>query len=359
MTEPASSAREVRCDLVLLTWNRKDLLEPCVERMLAYTKLPSRLLIVDNGSTDLDALAFLDQITGTEWVTVEVIKRQHNDGFAKGMNAGLRLASAPWICVLNNDILVTDQWLEEMIRVAEASPAIGLVNPMSNEFDLSPAPGESLDHVAQRCQRLRGRWIESWGCVAFCMLLSRRVLQQVGDLDETFEFIYYEDADYSLRVRQAGFITAIAEGAYVYHHGSATMKRDPLHAQRFHQNAERFYRKWKKSQPLRIACVVTDHQRLSVQTTASWIRHLANEGHKIWVFSVSAERAAVPRHLQVVPIVLRPPFAFPQLLWRVLTKKKRFDRIVVSGGRAQRLLEWLRPLHRAVVERIPQQFCAS
>lgn len=345
------SSADPLCDLVLLTWNRRDLLEPCVERILAHTKIPSRLLIIDNASTDADARAYLDQVKSTAQVEVVVVRRPRNEGYAAGMNAGMALATAPWICLLNNDILVTEGWLSEMLDVAGSNPTIGLLNPMSNEFRTWPHQGETVDAVARRLQAVRGRWIETSSCVGFCVLLSRQLVERIGRLDEAFQFMYFEDADYSQRVRQAGLVCAIAEGAYVYHHGSATMKHDPARDHRFLDNGDRFYRKWKVPRPQRVACVLTTHQPHQASATTAWLRDFANEGHEMWVFASHASSRAVPRHLQIRCERVGRWWLMLYALLRVATKKKPFHRVVLLGGRWERLMRWLSPLHRARVER--------
>jgi len=318
-----------QCDLVLLSWNRPDLLKPCVERILTHTRLPSRLIIVDNASTDLEALQFIDRAQGNDSVELSVVRRSQNDGFAKGMNEGLSHTNAPWICLINNDILVTEGWLSQMLEVAQTHPKIGLLNPMSNEFNLSPRPGETIDALAQRLSVYQGQWIENWAGVAFCLLFPRRILEKVGPLDEEFRFMYFEDTDYSLRVREAGFTCGIARGAYVYHHGGASAKLHPAREQIFRENEERFYRKWPLVQPQRIAWVLPQAPPLSsLEQLQSRIRRLANEGHKVWVFCTSDAQGAIPDHIRVHPIVLSKVL-FPFLVvWRVVFKKKKFHRII-------------------------------
>ncbi|MDP3722429.1 MAG: glycosyltransferase [Candidatus Omnitrophota bacterium] len=345
-------ARPARCDLVLLTWDRADLLKPGVERLLLHTRLDTRLIIVDNGSSEPETLRYLSEVRGTPWVEIEVVRRPQNDGFAAGINTGLAQTRAPWICVLNNDILVTAGWLSELIHVATSHPTLGLLNPMSNEFGAHPQPGETVDDVARRLQPLQGRWLEATGAVGFCLLMPRRVFERVGYLDETFWFMYYEDADYSLRVRRAGYFCAIAEGAYVYHLGSATAKRDPTREQRFLENGERFYRKWRRPRPQRIAYVLLEQQGPVLDRAVSSIRHLVNDGHRVWVFGDPAIEFAIPRHREVTVVRLSGPWRALTVLWRILTKKKRFHRIVAPSGRFARCLQRFMPLHRAAVEHI-------
>ena len=340
------------CDLVLLTWNRRDLLEPCVKRLLAHTRLPSRLLIVDNGSTDPETLAYLNTVKGTSWIETAVVRLPRNVGIAAALNAGLANVNAPWICLLNNDILVTAGWLEELIEVAEAHPTLGLLNPMSNEFGRCPSAGQTVDDVAQHCQKDRGRWIEAKGAGGFCVLLPGRIFRQVGYWDEAFQFMYFEDADYACRVRAAGFDCAIAEGAYVYHHGGATIKSDPTRALRFRENEERFYHKWQLPRPQRIACILSGRGTETAGPSVAWFRHLANTGHEIWVFTSARSRHTLPRHVQLLVKTAGggPLGVWGQALWHLLMKKKRFHRIVCWDPRWRSLLEWLRTFHRAQLE---------
>jgi GT2 family glycosyltransferase len=338
------------CDLVLLSWNRADVLVPCVERLLRHTALPSRLLIVDNASTDRETLAYLERVQGTAWMEVAVLRRSKNEGYAVGMNDGLRHTSSPWICLLNNDILVTDGWLAEMLRVAEANPQIGLLNPMSNEFSVGPTqPGPAIDAAARARRGGAGRWLETCVGVGFCVLLPRDVFEQIGYFDERFRFMYFEDRDYSWRVRQAGFICAIAEGAYVYHHRRSGIKQNPALEAWMWENEERFYQKWPVERPRRIAGVLSDRCLQAPETTRARFRALANAGHGVWVYTTPRNQVCVPRHFEVRSRQLTGGAWRLQTLIRVLTKKKGFHRMVVYDRGVGRLLQALRPLHRAEV----------
>lgn len=341
------------CDLVLLTWNRPDLLIPAMQRILQHTTIPSRLIIVDNASTDPKALECLQQVQGTDAVEVLVIRRTSNDGFAKGMNDGLARTTAPWICLLNNDILVTEGWLEEMLAVATANPHIGLLNPMSNEFNVEPQDvGETVDALARRRQSSQGRWIENWFGVGFCLLFSRETFQQVGTLDaETFQFMYSEDKDYSFRVRRLGRLCAIAEGAYVYHRTGSTAQHHPERWRLFQANEDRFYRKWGVERPRRIAYVLNGHDEVS-EVARERIRQLANTGHRVWVLHPTprgGEATGIPRHFHVVPQRVGRVGFWPRATGRILFKKKKFHRIILPPSRARRLFRWLKPIHQADV----------
>ncbi len=341
------------CDIVLLTWNRADLLKPCVESITRHTKKPCRLILVDNASTEPEAVGYLNSLKGTDHVRLEIVRRTRNDGFSKGINDGLSRTTAPWVCVMNNDVIVTESWLDELLRVAEANPQIGLLNPMSNEFGTLPRRNEGPDETAGRLKDQQGRWMEYWNCVAFCMLLPRAVIEQVGLLDEKFQFMYYEDADYSMRVRQAGFICAIAKGCYVYHLGSATMNKNPEKEKLFEQNKKRFLERWAMPSQERIAWIagangsLKDAGRLSRQ-----IRFLANQDHLVWVFCTKESAPAVPEHLNVFRSVLPKQAFYPIASLKILAKKKGFQKIVLPlEENDSRWIRWAQQLRRVPVSR--------
>jgi hypothetical protein len=128
------------------------------------------------------------------------------------------------------------------------------------------------------------------------------------------------------------------------------MKHDPARDRRFLENGDRFYRKWNLDRPQRIACILTNHHPAPPETISRWLRDLANEGHQLWVFAHVASGHLAPRHLNIrLETATRWVFA-GYVLWRILTKKKRFRRIVVWDIRWGRLMQRLRPFHRARLE---------
>ena len=135
--------------------------------------------------------------------------------------------------------------------------------------------------------------------------------------------------------------------AYVFHHGGATLNQDPTRVQRFKENEERFFSKWGRERPQRIAWVLSGPGRPSSRVSAK-IRQQANEYHKVWVFHTSDAADYVPRHLQVVPVCM-PQFLFAsRVVGRVLVKKKGFNRVHLVSH--QKLGRWLeRTCHVQVI----------
>lgn len=336
------------CDLVLLSWNHPELTRPCVESILANTTVPSRLIIVDQGSDD-QTQRYLKSIRSNSDVTVEIIWNPANVGYPKGMNQGLHRATAPYVCFLNNDILVPPGWLEELIAVAESDPSIGLVNPSSNTFGIVPPSGTDWQGLAAQAVSKRGNWIEIRYGEGFCLLGKRELLLQVGGFDEvTYEQIYFEDADLGRKIQALGLRCVMAQGTYVWHEGGQTMSRRPERLRLFQENERRFHQKWGTGR--RVLYVVAA-DTADLKSLGEQARTEANRSGEVWIFTDSHPKSRnLPRHLNI-RILRYPKWQLAWVaFWKALTKKKKFDRIVTDVGWFRPILGGLHFLHHATVE---------
>lgn len=238
MTEPL-------VDLVLLSWNHLEQTQPCLESLFAHTTVPSRLLIVDNGS-EPPVRAWLGQVRPRGAVQeVVLLQNERNEGFPRGMNRGIAASRAPYVCLLNNDLLFTPGWLEELVAVLAANPSLGVLNPTSNTFGNQPPPGVTREaYAAQLLRAGRGRYVEVGMCIGFCMLIPRPVLDRLGGLTEEVERIFFEDEDFCERAQQAGFRCAVAEGSYVWHAEHQTVRKMPEREALFAKNQRWCNERW-------------------------------------------------------------------------------------------------------------------
>ncbi|HEU4402566.1 MAG TPA: glycosyltransferase, partial [Candidatus Polarisedimenticolia bacterium] len=121
--ETLPDTSRVRVSIVMLTFNRLDVTREALASLRASTRQPHELILVDNGSSDGTA-AWLD---GQARDGVRVVRNPVNRGVAAGWNQGLRLATGDCLMVLNNDVLLSGDWLERMTRAAHRVPRAGLV----------------------------------------------------------------------------------------------------------------------------------------------------------------------------------------------------------------------------------------
>lgn len=340
---------ETRCDLVLLSWNHLECTRPCVESILANTTVPSRLILVDQNS-DAETCGYLRGLRSTATVHVELLFNRVNVGYPKGMNQGLHQAASPFICFLNNDILVPPGWLEELIAVAESDPSIGTVCPASNTFDVQPPTGSDWLALARARSARRGQWTEIPYGEGFCLLAKTGLLRRIGGFDETtYEQIYFEDADLGRRVQAEGMRCVMAEGTYVWHHGGRTMTTHPDRVRLFEENRRRFLSKW-GPQGVSMLCVVGNGCEEKLRHAIETAREQANRGGRVWLLvSRSAPGHLLCRHLGIRVRRLNPWLLPWQALGSALFKKKKPERIATDLPGLRWALAALKPLHRARV----------
>ncbi len=210
--------------VLTLSWNRVEETLACLRSMRALQFANKRLLLVDNGSSD----GTPEQVSH-KMPNIEIIANSSNMGFAAGSNVGLRYAlrqGADYVFLLNNDTEVDPEALEQVCSLAD--PDVGIVAP---KVYYASEP-ERIWSIGGLCHSLtlekkgdargkldQGQWDEPLerdyvtGCA---VLLSRRLLSEVGLFDERF-FMYYEDSDMCLRARKAGFRILLAPKAKVWH----------------------------------------------------------------------------------------------------------------------------------------------
>lgn len=317
---------EVKCDLILLSWNNLAILKRCVESLMRCTDIPSRLIIVDNGSTEVGLREYLTGLKAGKKMHVEAILNPLNEGFARGANRGMRASNAPYLCLLNNDIVATDGWLEEMIKVAESEPKIGIVNPSSNNFGLRFKKDTPLEEFAHGLRKQSGRWVEMNACVGFCMLIKRAVIKKIGFLDDSYGYAYFEDTDYSRRAQSSGYKCVMAKGCYVYHSEGKSGKFLKDKDQTFDRSARIFERRWGRI--LRVVFLITKKDSTAREEITHKIQRELKGHNRVWLFAEKGvDLGALPEHLDLMRSELPRNFFKLKSFWNIIKKKKKFDRI--------------------------------
>ena len=130
-----------------------------------------------------------------------------NRGFSGANNQGLRAAHGKFLCLLNNDTVVTRGWLSTMIEHLRKMPRAGMVGPVSNMVGNEAkipvgytAIADMPRWAADYCRQHDGETQAMKMLGFFCVLLRRELYEQVGEMDEQFGVGFFEDTDYCYRV---------------------------------------------------------------------------------------------------------------------------------------------------------------
>lgn len=188
------------------------------------------VLVIDNGSPDDSAEK--TRAWCAEHPGVQCLISDHNRGYAGGMNWGASFAKGQWLLLVNNDTVFPQNAITALKRVVSQAPTnVAMLGPVTNaagngqrlwkpeaDFDEWLKIGEQLNSLPT------GQLMPAYRCDFFCIAIRQDVWCELGGLDLAFGLGYYEDFDFSLRLRKAGYEQCITEDVFILHVGSATFK---------------------------------------------------------------------------------------------------------------------------------------
>lgn len=227
-TPPTPPAGKPFFSVVILNWNGRNLLEECLDSVLAQTFRDFEAIVVDNGSTD-GSVEFLRERYGNR---IRLVTLDTNLGYGVGNNRGIDVADGTWVVLLNNDTQTDPRWLEEISSAAGRHPdaaifackvlnyyrrdEIDTVGHLLYPDGINRGRGRQEKDVGQY-DREEEVFFPS-GCAA---AYRKDLLDVIGNFDESF-FAYGDDTELGLRARLFGAKCLLAPKAVVYHKYSAT-----------------------------------------------------------------------------------------------------------------------------------------
>jgi GT2 family glycosyltransferase len=182
-----------------------------------------------------------------------VIANEGNLGFGGAVNQGLAAATGDFLVILNNDTIVSPGWARGLRRHLENNPTLGIICPITNNIGneaqvvlQGTTPTEVFASAKHYSLAKAGHTLPLTIAAFFCVMMPRAVYARIGNLDEQFFPGYFEDDDYCLRAKEAGWTIACAEDVFVYHELSASFNKEGA-ARRleiFTRNKGLFEAKW-------------------------------------------------------------------------------------------------------------------
>jgi GT2 family glycosyltransferase len=237
--------------VTIVTFNNLKHTQLCIESIYGKTAYPNfELIIVDNASSDgtPDYLNSLKE----QYDNVKIVLNSENLGFAAANNIGIRESKGEYIILLNNDTVVTRGWISGLIKYLK-NPDIGMVGPVTNSIGNEAKINVEYKNLYQMelfsdsyTAKNKGIVFEITVLALFCAAFRKETIGQVGLLDEQFSVGMFEDDDYAIRVKRAGFKIICAEDVFIHHFGGVSFSKlqSAEYKKIFDENKKKYELKW-------------------------------------------------------------------------------------------------------------------
>jgi GT2 family glycosyltransferase len=244
-----------KVSIVVLNWNGLENTLECIESLLKINYPNYEIIVVDNGSSDGSAQTLKDRR-----YKITLLENAENLGFSAGNNVGILYAlehGADYVFLINNDTVVDPDVLKALVDVGERDARTGMIGPKIYDFyepDKVWFAGAFIDWKTGESSHLgtgeidRGQFyavIEVDRLTGCAMLIKRVVFGKIGLLDPDY-FLYFEDVDFCVRARKAGYKNICVQNAKVWHKESMSTKAkygSPLHTYYHNRNRLIFLKK--------------------------------------------------------------------------------------------------------------------
>jgi len=220
--------------VVVVNYNGGELLLECLSALYMNRDLAPEIILVDNASTDGSVIDAQDR-----YPEVRVVANSTNEGYARGINAGVRSARGDFVAILNMDVVVEKNWLSPLIEFLRNEPNVGAVTPrimLDEQPDRINALGQNIHVTGLGFNRKLGypsdkadlKPVRVSGLQGGAFAMRTETFRRLGGMNESY-FLYHEDVELSLRLALAGLpIYAIPESV-VRHKYSLHMTPQKLH----------------------------------------------------------------------------------------------------------------------------------
>jgi len=224
----------MKISIIILSFNNyEETTGKCLDALSADPDFKNWEVIVVDNASDANTQQQLCEAKH-RYPEVGFVFNTQNVGFAAGNNIGIKLATGDIIILLNSDAFPSPGMLGRLVEHFARDTQLGMVGPVTNaagnEQCIYTNPGnmeEKINEGLRYASSGEHDTLYAYRLDFFCVAIPRHVLKLVGLLDEEFGRGYYEDLDYSLLVKAAGYRLGVAEDTFVYHRGGSSFGKMP------------------------------------------------------------------------------------------------------------------------------------
>jgi len=300
--------------IIIVHFYNINLLIDCLKSInnISYTNY--EIIVVNNGLQSELSLKDLHEFNGC---IAMVIQNPINEGYARGNNMGILRAlhdNIDYILLLNDDTILAPDFLDILIEEAEKSPDVGMLGPKIYYFDepkkiwfagaifnwktcMISFPGTDQFEDKSEDEPFDSDYIT--GCA---LLVKKKVIEKIGLLDERF-FLYWEDVDWGLRARKAGFTNLVVPNSHIWHKisvstGGTDSPLKAYHKARSHLYFSKLHTPW-----------VTNKLKRRLLRDIGWLLLKSQNKNRF--------RSALAYFSAIMDCRLRKEGAGPALLWDI------------------------------------------
>jgi len=263
--------------VILVNYNDRLHLKDCLFSLTDTIKdIPFEVIVIDNQSSD-----------GTpEWIRenfprVQLTVNAENMGFARANNQGIRESRGEFILFLNTDTILQPQAVAFLLEELRSNRRIGAVGPSlrSGEKTFQVSFGQKVSFLREIFQKMvlnpyyrfrlkRGvKKCQVGWLSAACLLMRKDVLEEVGLFDEKF-FLYFEDIDLCVRIREKSYVLEYLPQARVYHLGGASTDGLKLFSRYHYRKSQLYY--YQKHNPKASLILLRIYLRINFNLLLGW-----------------------------------------------------------------------------------------
>ncbi len=268
-------------DIVIPAYNEPEILKKCLDSLLAHTDPRHTIHVVNDASPDPG----VDELLRTyvrRWPKLRYYRLPFNLGFPGAVNAALTATSHD-VVLVNADTEFPPHWLGRLDRCLRSDPRIGAISPLSNNATICSVPRvneknalpagltvEAMDRlVADTSMR---RYPRAPTVVGFCMLMTRKAIDEVGPLDMSFGRGYGEEVDWCQRAWAKGFESVICDDLFVFHHGEVGFSHVPEKRSLQEGNERILAQRWPRYHATVLTHATMNPLRCQQQRLFDWLR---------------------------------------------------------------------------------------
>ena len=238
-----------KVDVIIPIYNALNWLKLCVDAIFKttnYNILGTVYLINDCSSEDMSD--YLIEVQKKYGSFIKVINNKNNMGFIKTCNKGLSMFKNEYVVLLNSDCILSKNALEKMANHMQKNNKIGLLCPPATvASNLSYSIPEGMNYMQINSlfeKNFYGKNYDACTVVGYCLMISKKCIEQVGLLDEVYGRGYGEESDYQFKAMQKGFKAKVCIDTFVYHQCRASFGKSEKEMMIRDENIKFFFNRW-------------------------------------------------------------------------------------------------------------------